>query len=325
MRNKQKDSAEPVAETRVTVVGRSAVVKMICDYQTINGLCEQAVASYLDLPDLVRFGLVERRLRDMCRDLACEMVKSEAECVHLRGVLKKTGKMPEWVRLRAVRRPTCVIRGYRQHWPCDTRPLPFALDSKGPVFVQFSIKAQKARNGTPTIGLVDAESVQKDDKQCSDLRCDMSRSIYGQAACALSLSPGFGAMFAAVDSDRSDVQLIDADKVAPGDPTKGRYKAELNWWSSGNEFCRENDPIDCGFFLADGTLTFYRRETHGHWHSTGVICEGLPERVVPCMFLFSFMGYAQVWFTGLRPFPPRLCPHCDMVNQGTRNGWTRMP
>jgi len=291
-------------------------------------LLEMEVPSFLTLPELLRLGLVEKRMRRMCQDRADHIVKCELECVYpWESSNARANQIPKWVRLRGVRRPYLFLRSYCNHWHADTKPLGFALDTKGPIFVEFSVQAQKANNGTPTIGLVDEASFQKMHQStfrggaflenCGDLSRTPS-----DVGFAMSLCPARGTVFVAQEPG-SNVQLVDfvgANKEVEHE----RYKANLNWWQLGDERRRRNRAIDCGFLLRDGRLTFYRAEK-GFWHSSGVVCEGLPERVVPCMFLFSFIGYGQVWFSGLHQHAPPVCPGCDRMNHGTTCGWMSMP
>jgi len=264
----------------------------------------------------------------MCQEQANDLVKSEADCAGIwKTAFTVRKEAPEWIRLRCARTPYCFIRSFSNCWQADTKPLRLALDSRGPIFVTFSLQAQNAKNGTPTIGLVDHASFQKlHERTCCPgafLKCgDLSRSP-SEVDFALSLSPGEGTLFTALGPDNK-TELVDFVYQRTGDKHK-RWKAKLNWWKMGDERRKRNHAVECGFFLKNGCLSFFRRAENGAWHSSGVVCHSLPERVVPCMFMYSFMGYGHVWFSGLRLHPPSVCPGCDFHNHGTRGGWMPMP
>jgi len=52
-----------------------------------------------------------------------------------------------------------------------------------------------------------------------------------------------------------------------------------------------------------------------------VICQALPPKVLPCIFMASFTGYACVHFLGLRHEPPEYSPDLDAIPYGTADGW----
>merc|ERR1712048_970901 len=89
------------------------------------------------------------------------------------------------------------------------------------------------------------------------------------------------------------------------------YMAWLRWDPLGDCSRKWNAPIHAGLFLEEGNLTFYRRWGNDCWHSSGIICEDMPSEVLPCVFMSSFIGYAQVNFVRMWSTPPDVCHGCD--------------
>merc|ERR1719161_1139139 len=77
------------------------------------------------------------------------------------------------------------------------------------------------------------------------------------------------------------------------------HRAKLNWQPVWGEMERKTQRIYCAVFIENGRLSFFRGYPGDHWHSTGVICEGLPQHVLCCVFMFAFKGYTDVRFTGV--------------------------
>jgi len=204
----------------------------------------------------------------------------------------------------------------------QTNPTPLVVDSKGPFYLDFSLIAAKAPNGTPTIGLVDAASTSSLQHWQSS---DLSRNQRHGALFSIALSPGSGAMFATMNED-SPVKLQEHGLNA-NNPSEisapGCYRAVLNWAHVGNEKAKWNQPIRAGFLLQNRSLTFFRMVGNGAWHSSGVICTNLPGKVVPCVFMQSFTGYTDVRFIKIWDSPPDVCEGCDIRHHGTKNGWWR--
>jgi len=196
-----------------------------------------------------------------------------------------------------------------------TKPLPLILESRGPWFLEFTIIASKAINGTPTIGLVDAEVSPSLKQYKGKWPLDLSRSQYKVssdkiARCfAISFSPAHGCVFATLVEGNCQ-ELLNGQTTA-GTIAEGRkqhtYKANLDWTTLGDETRKRNIPIQAGIFVENGCLSFWRK-ADGEWHSTGDICCALPPRVLPCMFMYSFLGYARVSFSGFSTGPPSDCP-----------------
>jgi hypothetical protein len=284
------------------------------------------MADKLPLSDLVQFGACCNYTHCVATRSADRLVKLQMKSVHLlnKRILGSHThqEMPNWVQRKAALKPFCLGHGFDNDWQDQTRPVPFVLDSRGPVFVEFQLIAAKAPNGTPTLGLVDAASLAGSD---SGLTRDISRWQDEAKSFAMAFSPGWGCVFASIDGV-GPTRLHDSGinpNGSTGALSAGTYKANLNWSSLGDETAKWNLPIQCGFFLENRNLTFYRMDEYGFWQSTGILCRSLPERVVPSMFMFSFMGYAQVWMAQVWDCPPKICPGCDSQFHGTQEGWSR--
>eukprot|EP00404_Azadinium_spinosum_P019721 CAMPEP_0180489176 /NCGR_PEP_ID=MMETSP1036_2-20121128/38451_1 /TAXON_ID=632150 /ORGANISM="Azadinium spinosum, Strain 3D9" /LENGTH=196 /DNA_ID=CAMNT_0022497303 /DNA_START=92 /DNA_END=678 /DNA_ORIENTATION=+ len=174
--------------------------------------------------------------------------------------------------VRAALRPCSLVSGYRMHWPDITKPFPFTLDSKGPLFLEFQLIAAKAPNGTPRIGFVDAKGSLQGAKD--GWSGDLSRGQGRSDTCAISFDPSCGglcAMEAALEGQ-------DIPRPASINSDQGYYMATLMWDWLGDCSRKKNAPINAGLFLADGTLTFYRRWGKC-WHSSGIIFKDLPSQV----------------------------------------------
>eukprot|EP00747_Dinoflagellata_sp_TGD_P193727 gnl/TRDRNA2_/TRDRNA2_60265_c0_seq1.p1 gnl/TRDRNA2_/TRDRNA2_60265_c0~~gnl/TRDRNA2_/TRDRNA2_60265_c0_seq1.p1 ORF type:complete len:211 (-),score=19.50 gnl/TRDRNA2_/TRDRNA2_60265_c0_seq1:45-599(-) len=182
--------------------------------------------------------------------------------------------------------------------------------------------AAKAPNGTPKIGIVDATSPCCTCETADGWSCDLTMRKAG-VSFAIGLAPGCGAVHVATDG-AGPVQLSDSVVASSGEPES--YWAVLKWPALGNEEAKWNMSIHTGVFLEKGNLTFYRKEQDGSWCSSGIICKNLPERVVPCMFMSSFVGYAKMRFVKMMKSPPAVngrSPKCNMQH-GTKHGWRRL-
>lgn len=275
------------------------------------GFLLDGLVDNLLLQDLVRFGSSCKYVYSKTTLSADRLVKSEMKGVHLnKPVLLSHRQMPYWVQQKVALSPYCLALGFKSHWQDQTRPVRFAVDSKGPVFLEFQLIAAKAPNGTPTLGLVDAASLLGLEE---GLPSDLSRPGGKPKSFAIALSPGSGYVFANIDGV-GPAKLHDPGtnpNASINSLPAGSYRAALNWEAMGNEDSKWNMPIQAGFLLKDGKLSFYRMAEDGHWHSSGILSWCLPEKVVPCMFMKSFIGYAQMWFVKIWDCPPVVCPGCD--------------
>eukprot|EP00747_Dinoflagellata_sp_TGD_P116851 gnl/TRDRNA2_/TRDRNA2_172467_c1_seq8.p1 gnl/TRDRNA2_/TRDRNA2_172467_c1~~gnl/TRDRNA2_/TRDRNA2_172467_c1_seq8.p1 ORF type:complete len:306 (+),score=18.15 gnl/TRDRNA2_/TRDRNA2_172467_c1_seq8:27-944(+) len=289
-----------------------------------NCLLEEVVGHFT-LRDLVHFGSCCNTAHFTATKVANMMITSKFKSIHL---IEKTDEhrhaIPLWVRLKAAMQPFCFVNGHITDWRDETKPTPFVVDSKGPVFLEFQFIAAKAPTGTPTIGLVDAMCPGGTDAGWSS---DLSRSgrEAGEAVSfALALNPGWRSVVATIGDGDLEKHGITLSKSCNATMAPNCYRTTLNWPIVGNAEATWNLPIRAGFFMENGNLTIWRMDPlDGSWHSSGVLCKGLPEQVSPCMFMSSFVGYAQVWLVNIWDSPPVVCPHCDASGHGTKDGWFR--
>eukprot|EP00746_Dinoflagellata_sp_MGD_P021541 gnl/MRDRNA2_/MRDRNA2_150317_c0_seq1.p1 gnl/MRDRNA2_/MRDRNA2_150317_c0~~gnl/MRDRNA2_/MRDRNA2_150317_c0_seq1.p1 ORF type:complete len:323 (+),score=37.06 gnl/MRDRNA2_/MRDRNA2_150317_c0_seq1:79-1047(+) len=306
------------------------------------------IGRHLELDALICLGTSCREAHQAATKLADEWIALVFEGVYAPKNLTsvKFKAMPQWVRLLAAFKPAVVFKGYNVDWPDLTKPLPFILESDASWFLRFTIIAAKALNGTPTIGLVDAEAsagmMQKFEwpldlsrSQC-EFPVDLSRSKYKASSnedigfFAISFSPGCATANASlVEGDSPElVDMINGSSLQVAGNAREKkqhtYRATLKWPTLGDETQNWNFPIQAGVFVENGCLSFWRK-ADDVWHSTGEICRGLPHRVLPCVFLSSFTGYAQVRFLGLSYGPPPYCQHCDSSRHGIVDGWRPWP
>jgi len=266
---------------------------------------------------LLHFGTSCRYAHQVVTELADQFITSFYEGVHAQILHAR----PSWIRLLFSLKPKILVKADYNHWPNLTRPLPFVLDSRGPFFVEFAIIISKSLKGKVMIGLVDA-GVSLGAMHTGDWPLDLSLSQAQQPKdkrrFAISFSPGSAITKATLVEGNSQELL--GGEITRRAKEHCSYIACLNWMTLGNEKRGWNFPIQAGFFLENGCLSLWRKEGKD-WHSSGVICQALPPKVLPCVFLASFKGYACVHFSGLRHEPPECCPHFDASHHGTADGW----
>lgn len=281
----------------------------------------EALSAHLPLGELLEFGASCKLLRGVAMKTADSLIASELEGVHLHPTSMETSPQSKQHRifLKAALRPSSLVFGYKADWPDATTAFPFALDSRGPLFLEFRLSAARAPNGTPKIGLVDAEAPWTG-------AGDLSRGQGGDLF-AVSFGPACGGVCATAAVVRGPDGY---DVPRPPGAAAGReyYTAALKWEQLGDCSRRWTPPIHAGLFLEDGSLTFYRMrgrvKVKGAWHSSGVVCRDLPRHVLPCAFMHSFIGYAQVDFVRLWNSPPDVCSGCDCAGHGLMTGWRRV-
>lgn len=318
------------------------------DLQLILPDMFEPIGRNLMLDALMRLGTSCRDARKVATKLADEWIEMVYESVDapINLTSKSLQAMPHWVRILAALKPVVLFKGYNADWPDLTKPLSFILESDGSWFIRFKIIASKALNGTPTIGLVDAEAspemMQKFEwpldlsRSKYEWPVDLSRSAYRVSpdetmpCFAMSFSPGCATVNATLVEGHAQelVEMPTRSYLQVAGTGQGKkqhaYKANLNWPTLGDETKNWNYPIQAGLFVEKGCLSFWRK-AEGAWHSTGVICRELPDRVMPCVFLSSFVGYAQVQFSGLSYGPPPCCQHCDSTGHGIAGRWRPWP
>eukprot|EP00747_Dinoflagellata_sp_TGD_P194962 gnl/TRDRNA2_/TRDRNA2_63025_c0_seq1.p1 gnl/TRDRNA2_/TRDRNA2_63025_c0~~gnl/TRDRNA2_/TRDRNA2_63025_c0_seq1.p1 ORF type:complete len:327 (-),score=27.98 gnl/TRDRNA2_/TRDRNA2_63025_c0_seq1:162-1055(-) len=280
----------------------------------------ELLVEHMSLRDLVNFGACSNKTHIASTKAANALIMTEFKGVHLRKM--PCPSTPYWAQVKEASRSCQLARGQRDHWADRSTPIPFVVESEGPVFLEFETVAAKAPNGAPTIGIVDATSPCEAHDGWS---CDLTRQKTG-VSFAMAFSPGCGSVHAAIEGD-SKVQLSDFGVKASRHPEC--YRAVLRWPALGNEQAWWNRPIRAGVFLKNGNLSFYRKDKTGFWRTSGIICKNLPERVVACMFMASFIGYTNMRFVKVTNSPPEanewinFCPRCDIcpLGHGTKNGW----
>lgn len=289
------------------------------------------VACYLELDALVKFGTLSRYAHYIATNLADQFITSLYEGVHLEKhhTSSDLQSMPHWIRLLAALQPKILIKGYNKNWPDLTKPLSAVFESKGPFFLEYTIVASKAPNGTPTIGLVDAD-VSSNMMSAGEVQVDMSRwqdgtsPLHSGRCFAMSFSPGCAVVYATLVGFQELLGGQIITNSTDGHTQQNTYTANLNWPILGDETKAWNAPIQAGIFLEKGCLSLWRKADK-HWHSSGIILRGLPSRVLPCIFQSSFVGYTNVRFSGIWNGPPLCCPHCDATGHGTTAGWKSWP
>lgn len=278
------------------------------------------VASHLPLPTLMQFGATSRDCFAIATKLATLHARASFKGIHLHrsGWMRHT--TPEWIGLQLAVQPRVMVSGRKENWTELTKPFPFILDSKGPIFVEFRMVLAKAPSATPTVGVIDASISSKVTPQSSR---DWSRGRGQDDAFAIAMSPSCCEVFANIVEGSSPKLPGLKSLPCPRGCTSCQccFKAELNWQSETNKRAKWNPPIQAGLFLENGRLSFWRMFEDGQWHSSGVICENLPPRVLPCVFMCDFIGYADVRFVRMRRCIPRCCIYCDSNYHGTASGW----
>lgn len=222
--------------------------------------------------------------------------------------------------------PYCVV-GCRPPWPYRwpdmSIPLRFALDSEGPLCLVFRIIVAKTINGTPRLGLVDADAAVVNEKRSANYwPGDFSRGDEGPDLFAIAFSPACGTLTATKQAIQGQ-SVVDASCVNRDD-MREFHAATLNWDEMGDCTRQWNAPIYAALVLGRGKLTFYRMSANGEWHSSGVVSGELPRKVLPCVFLSCFTGYMDIEFIRLTSSPPPVCCDCDSDWHGLSHGWKRV-
>lgn len=278
------------------------------------------VASHLPLSSLVQFGFMSNYIHDVATKLCNLRAESAYKGVHPSCMCSQK---PHWIRLKIATLPRLLISGCSNDWPELTRALPFTLDTKGPVFLEFRMVIANALNGSPRIGILDAESWRKAVPESErDWSCGR-----GDEAFAISMSPsGCEMLSTIVEGGSQRLEGLPSNPRPSGrSPRHEVYKARLNWPTETREHSKLNHPIRAGLFIKDGELSFWRIFRDGKWHSSGVICKDLPQSVLPCMFMFDFLGEAKITFERIRDAAPTSCCARNCRYQGTVDGWRKFP
>jgi len=271
------------------------------------------IAEYLDMVTLTRFGLCARGVHWLATRACDARARSAFEGVR---PLDGWGRGPYWKRLGDALRPRRLLLTHRGAPPDGTLLLGCALRSDLTWFLEFEMAVAKAPNGTPCVGLVDARAqVPHGCLEAGHVPRDMSRGGAREGELAVSFSPETGRVFAS--------SLM---QTRPEPRPFCCCAATLNWARFGDSSAAWNKPVKAGLLIKDRQLIFYRGNIEGLWRSSGVILDGLPDEVIPALFLSSFVGFARVGFLNLWPSPPEVaCIHCDQHGHGLKSDWCACP
>lgn len=280
----------------------------------------EQVASHLPVSGIVRFGAMSKHMHSIATKLCNLLAEAVYKGIHPSGMCNKR---PDWMRLKIATLPRLLISGESDSWPELTKAFPFTLDTKGPLFLEFRMVIAKARNGSPRIGVLNAES---SSWVIPDSCRDFSRGR-GDIAFSISMSPSTGEVLATVIEGGSETLtgLPTSSRPSRGSPRHEVYNAKLKWPEEVKEHANWNHPIRAGLFLKDGGLSFWRLFKDGHWHSSGVICRDLPRSVLPCVFMSDFLGYVRITFDRILNVEPGTCGPYYCRYQGTVDGWHCFP
>mmetsp|Transcript_84910 Transcript_84910/g.150372 ORF Transcript_84910/g.150372 Transcript_84910/m.150372 type:complete len:291 (-) Transcript_84910:139-1011(-) len=277
------------------------------------------IAEHLPFPNLLRFGTLTKSTHEIATRLGNLIAALAYNGIHPSSM---SNSKPHWMQLRTATVPRLLIAGRSEDWPELTRAFPFTLDTRGPLFLEFRMVIARAPNGSPRIGVLDAVSSSKVIPESSH---DWSRGR-GDKVFSISMSPSGGEVLATmVEGGSQKIEGLPTATNSRRSPRQNVYKATLNWPVETKEQAKWNPPIQGGLFLKDGALSFWRMFENGSWHSSGIICEDLPERVLPCVFMLDFMGYTHIAFESIKNKHPPICPHCDWRYHGTVDGWRCFP
>jgi hypothetical protein len=181
--------------------------------------------------------------------------------------------------------------------------------------------AAKAANGSFKIGIVDAEAASVAAQEMSDhWSGDLSRGQADSDIFAIAFDPADGTMTA------SSTAIKGKNTMRPTHIRRKAkyYTAALTWDVLGDSTQKWNCPRQAALAVDQGNLTFFRMWPDGSWESSGVVCGNLPRKVLPCVFMSSFIGYAQVNFVGMWNSTPDVCAEWDALGHGLVSGWRRI-
>lgn len=275
-------------------------------FQHVDDDVLELCVHFLPIHGLVQFAMCCKAGNAMATARAEALMSPETNCLHARtAIAKQVNSLTRCILLRSALRQRCLISGHKHDWPDKTIPFKFFVDSEGPIFVECQMTVAKGPNGSPLVGLVDA------DAKLPTKDIDKSFSI--------ALSPIAGYVRATIDRS-CPLQLTEFDlpRLDEGSSMEC-IRAKLAWNRISNEQDKRNAPVSFGLFVENGELTFYRRSHCGCWRSSGIICENLPAKVLPCVFTRSFMGFTHTRFMGVSERPPRVAG--DDLGCCLEDGW----
>jgi len=293
------------------------------------------IVEHLPVKDALPLSGASRTLRDLCMD-----VLSKAAARELDGAddgaqpwrsPERVARLSAAVRqvcVRAALQPRCLLRGCQRSWPNATMPLPFTVETAGGALCfEFKVVVAKAFNGGPRVGLVDAGApcVRRWQGQGGGpgrwWPGDLSRGSAGSGVFAVSFDASCGLLAATGAVTKGQQRAPESAWTACANVRKqGYYAARLNWADLGGCNRQWHEPYHIALVLEQGSLTFYRHVANGLWQSSGPLLDKLPREVLPCVFMSSFCGHAQVEFVRLWKAPPDVCKGCDAMGHGFVGG-----
>jgi len=271
---------------------------------------------------LCRHGLM---LATCSPEIRLVVLRCAAEQLALQKGIELRAALPQnaLLKLVSLARATskqCLLRG-RMKGCSLTKPLDFVIDTRGtPRFVEFRIKFGRAFNGTPAIGFLDPSTSWQDGYHClgctgmsSKLELDLSRSRCTEHPLAIAFHPNDGRILASCRASLDcELQGLE-ESTRPG----RSLQTKLNWKQLADEGRRQPSSLRAGFMIKDNCLEAFRHE--GHWISSGVICRKLPQQLQPCIFLFHFVGFAEVTLLEVSDAQPATYETSNI------SGWTCWP
>lgn len=237
---------------------------------------------------------------------ASAMIASEFPGIDLEQLFLKwepARAVQQYIRLhQATNRKRCLYCRFMPGATLTRRATDFVVDSPGSsYFVEFRVKIARAFNGAPSIGLVDADHELAKLGSWPD---DLSRPRDGGAASpfAISCCPTSGVIHVCEGGSPGE---------ADGEGTTQRCWFSSTGWVALDEMNRcPTRWLRFGLFIQEGRLTFFRRSEgpDGNWVSSGVIRGAMPRRLLPCIFMYSFAGFAKLTFAGVSQEAPEVVP-----------------
>lgn len=199
-----------------------------------------------------------------------------------------------------------------------TAPMSIAVETSGRFFVLFKVVAAYATHA-PTVGVVDMDGARR--LPVKSGHEDWSRPHRPSDFFGISCDPFAGRIHA---SHSSAVPLKSFEELPLKRMSSPKsWSAEvLGWHPLG---VADGASIDIGMLISDGTLEFLRTGPYG-WEHSGVVWDGLPEKVLCCAFLSKFVGTVKVRVERvlLHDCPrTNIANHCDLC--GELSPWAVWP
>jgi hypothetical protein len=200
-----------------------------------------------------------------------------------------------------------------------TAPMPVVIDTSGQFFVHFWMSVAKASNGSPCIGVVDADTAPRASEDWLD---DLSRPRHGARGFGISCNPYSGMLHqhAIWPGESAKADTASQDRRQP------RCKrAQLAWASGeGATLGRKRASVEIGVYISNGKLVFMRTGPKG-WEPSGVVCQHLPAKVLCCAFLYDFVG--EVTLCIEKGYTEKLPAMCNPIHESkdAKLAWLNWP